>query len=64
MDGLKMVEGPTAKAYAIKINSNFGNELVREVYARTKKAYIPAEKLVGKRFLGADSLGKNILFIF
>jgi endonuclease-8 len=64
MDGLKMVEGPTAKAYAIKINSNFGNELIREVYARTKKAYIPAEKLVGKRFLGADSLGKNILLFF
>jgi len=59
-----MVEGPTAKAYAIRITNSFRNEVVKEVFAKTRKAHVPAENLIGKRFLEADSLGKNILLFF
>ena len=54
-----MVEGPTAKAYAIKIRNELSGEIIREVF--TKRVYIPPDKLVGKRFLSSDSIGKNIL---
>jgi len=57
-----MVEGPTAKAYAIRITNSFRNEVVKEVFAKTRKAHVPAEDLIGKRFLEADSLGKNIFY--
>ncbi|MEM2440681.1 MAG: hypothetical protein QW493_05665 [Candidatus Bathyarchaeia archaeon] len=59
-----MVEGPTAKAYAIKITDNFQNEVVKEIFIKSKKVFISTEKLFGKRFIGADSLGKNILLFF
>ena len=59
-----MVEGPTAKAYAIRITKSFQNEFVKEAFAKTRKAHVPVENLVGKRFLEADSLGKNILLFF
>ncbi len=61
---MHVVEGPSAKAYAIRITNRFREETVRKIYARSKKVFIPIEKLVGKRFLKADSLGKNILLFF
>ena len=56
-----MVEGPTAKAYALRIRNEFKNEIVRDIFARSKRIFVPVEELIGKRFLGSDSLGKNII---
>lgn len=59
-----MVEGPTAKAYAIEISKKFGGEHVREVFVRSRKIFIPIGELIGRRFVKADSLGKNIVLLF
>jgi len=59
-----MVEGPTAKSYALKISKEFRDEIIREVFTRSKKVFIPLEGLVQKKFLGSDSLGKNIILFF
>ncbi|MEM2280729.1 MAG: hypothetical protein QXZ68_01900 [Candidatus Bathyarchaeia archaeon] len=59
-----MVEGPTAKAYAIKITNNFRDEVITEILIKSRKVFTPIEKIVGKAFLRADSLGKNILLFF
>jgi len=59
-----MVEGPTAKAYAIRISKEFRNEIVEYISTRTKKIFVPIEEFIGKRFKGSDSLGKNIIFFF
>lgn len=56
-----MVEGPTAKAYAIKIYENFKGEIIRDVYVRSRRVFIPVNELLGKKFTGAESFGKNIL---
>ena len=56
-----MVEGPTAKAYALRIRDEFKNEIVRDIFVRSKRIFVPIEELIGKRFLGSDSLGKNII---
>lgn len=59
-----MVEGPTAKAYAIRISSQLEGEVVREFFAKSRRVYLPVGSLVGRRFVGSDSLGKNILLFF
>jgi len=60
-----MVEGPTAKAYAIKINREFNGEVVKDVLVKSfRRIHIPIGELLGKRFVNADSLGKNILLLF
>lgn len=59
-----MVEGPTARAYAIKISDKFGNENIREVLVRSRRIFVPVEELVGRRFVKSESLGKNIVFLF
>lgn len=59
-----VVEGPTAKSYALRIRDEFGGEVVREVFAKSKKVFIPLDELIKKRFLGSDSLGKNIILFF
>jgi formamidopyrimidine-DNA glycosylase len=60
-----MVEGPTAKAYAIKISREFSGEIVKDVVVKTfKRIHIPLTELFGKGFVNADSLGKNILLFF
>jgi len=56
-----MVEGPTAKAYALRIRNEFQNEIVRDVFARSKRIFVSIEELISKRFLSSDSLGKNII---
>jgi len=56
-----MVEGPTARAYAIKIRNELSGEIIREVFTKSKRVYISLDSLVGKSFLGSDSIGKNIL---
>jgi len=56
-----VVEGPTAKAYALRIRDEFKNEIVRDIFVRSKRIFVPIEELIGKRFLGSDSLGKNII---
>ncbi|MEM4576110.1 MAG: hypothetical protein QW701_01465 [Candidatus Nezhaarchaeales archaeon] len=59
-----MVEGPTARAYAIKICNKFGGEYIREVFVRSKKIFISIEELIGRKFVKADSFGKNIILMF
>ncbi|MEM4699648.1 MAG: hypothetical protein QXT74_01700 [Candidatus Nezhaarchaeales archaeon] len=56
-----MVEGPTAKAYAIRIRSQLEGEVVRDFFARSRRVYLPIKEVVGRRFVKSDSLGKNIL---
>jgi len=53
-----VVEGPTAKAYALGIRGEFKSEIVRDIFVRSKRIFIPIEELIGKKFLGSDSLGK------
>ncbi|MCS7138744.1 MAG: hypothetical protein NZ873_01645 [Crenarchaeota archaeon] len=59
-----MVEGPTAKAYAIKINKEFFGETVKNIFIKSKKVFIPSAEILGKSFSNADSIGKNILLFF
>ena len=59
-----MVEGPTAKAYAVKISRGFRGEVVKSVFVRSKRIFVPVERLIGKKFLNADSFGKNIVLLF
>jgi len=60
-----MVEGPTAKAYTIKINNEFNSEIVKDIIVKTfKRIHIPITELLGKKFINADSLGKNIILFF
>lgn len=59
-----MVEGPTARAYALRISKEFRGEVIRNVFTRSKKIFIPLDGLIQKKFLAADSLGKNIVLFF
>jgi len=59
-----VVEGPTAKSYALRIKGEFKDEIVRDVFTRSKKVFIPIDELIQKKFLGSDSLGKNIILFF
>jgi endonuclease-8 len=60
-----VVEGPTAKAYAIRIGREFSGEVVKEVFVKShRRVHVPVTEVLGRRFTGADSLGKNILLFF
>lgn len=59
-----MVEGPTAKAYSIKISRGFNGEIVKNVLVRSRKTFLDPKELLNKMFLGSDSIGKNILLSF
>jgi endonuclease-8 len=60
-----VVEGPTAKAYTIRISQEFKDEIVSDVFVKSsRRIYVPPRDFVGLRFLNADSFGKNILLLF
>ncbi|MEM0078704.1 MAG: hypothetical protein QXR78_00310 [Nitrososphaerota archaeon] len=59
-----VVEGPTAKAYAIEICKKFSNERIKGIFVRSRKVFAPVEEIVGRKFVKSDSIGKNILFFF
>jgi endonuclease-8 len=60
-----MVEGPTAKAYAIRIGEEFYDEVVNDILVKSlKRVHVPLTDFIGKKFVNADSLGKNILLFF
>ena len=59
-----MVEGPTAKAYAIKISQKFEGETVNDIIVKSKRVFIEPKELLYKRFNGSDALGKNIILFF
>lgn len=59
-----MVEGPTARAYSININDNFREEHISDLFTKSKKVFIDPKKLIGKKFTGATSIGKNIILLF
>lgn len=56
-----MVEGPTAHKFSYDINTVFRDKLVIDSYYKTKKAVIEPRELVGRRILGSEAYGKNIL---
>jgi len=59
-----VVEGPTAKAYSIRISREFNGETVNSVLVRSRKLFIDPKELLNRRFSHSDSLGKNILLFF
>jgi len=60
-----MVEGPTAKAYAIRIGREFDGEAVNDIFVKSlKRVRVPLTEFIGKKFVNADSFGKNILIFF
>lgn len=59
-----MVEGPTARAYSININNNFKDEFIYDFFTRSKKIFVDSNKLIGKKFSKATSIGKNIVLFF
>ncbi|MBC7113654.1 MAG: hypothetical protein H5T34_06570 [Candidatus Methanomethyliales bacterium] len=60
-----MVEGPTAKAHAIRISKEFNGETVNDLFIKSlKRVHVPLKEFVGKQFVNTDSLGKNILLFF
>jgi len=60
-----MVEGPTAKAYVIRIGQEFKDEVVNDVFVKSsRRIYVLPKDFVGLRFLNADSFGKNIILLF
>jgi len=60
-----MVEGPTAKAYALRIGKEFDGEAVNDIFVKSlKRVRVPLTEFIGKKFVNADSLGKNILLFF
>ena len=59
-----MVEGPTAKAYAMKISQKFEGETVNDIIVKSKRVFIEPKELLHKRFNGSDTLGKNIILFF
>ena len=59
-----MTEGPTARLRAIQIWKKYGNHIIEEIEARSKKIHIDLKNLVGKRLTKATSYGKNILLYF
>lgn len=59
-----MVEGPTAKAYSIKISREFNGEDVKNIFVKSRRTFLDPKELLNKKFSGSDSLGKNILLFF
>ena len=59
-----MVEGPTAKAYALKIEKVFKDEVVNEVFVRSKRVFIPQDEVLGRKLKRVETFGKNIVLIF
>jgi len=57
----EMVEGPSAKAYAFKIESEFRGERVTKLLAKSRKHQVPIGLVLGRRVDGAESFGKNIV---
>jgi hypothetical protein len=46
-----MVEGPTAKAYTIKIGQEFKDEIVNDVFVKSsRRIYVLPKDFVGLRF--------------
>ncbi len=59
-----MTEGPTARYKAWKIYLLLRGRVVKDIKIRSSKIKVDPNKLIGKRFLGFDTFGKNIIFIF
>jgi len=59
-----MTEGPSAKYKSILIEKSVGRQVLKDIYAKTRKAMIKPERLVGKTLDGTDTYGKNILLYF
>ncbi len=56
-----MVEGPTAKAYAVRIENRLKGEVIRRLYAKSRRLHVSPSLAIGKMVTGAESLGKNIV---
>ncbi len=59
-----MVEGPTARLYAIKIARSCRGQYIKKVYVKSlKRVYIPVSSLIGEKIEDTDTIGKNILLL-
>ena len=56
-----MVEGPTARVYALKIEDKFKNETIRQIQTKTRRIYVSLNKILGRRLKKAETFGKNIV---
>ncbi len=59
-----MTEGPSARYRAMIIWRHVGGEVLRGIFARTRKTYVRPERLIGRRLDSVDTYGKNIVLIF
>jgi len=59
-----MVEGPTARAYAIKMWRFFKGEAATALFTRSKRILVPPKSFLGRRLTGVETIGKNILLCF
>ncbi len=59
-----MTEGPTARYKAWLVYSKLGGKIVKRISAKSRRVNIDLQELLGKKFTGFDTYGKNILFIF
>ena len=58
-----MVEGPTAKAYALRIEENFKNSFIEKIETKSKKIFIDLNSLIGKKIKRVETIGKNIILL-
>ncbi len=56
-----MTEGPTAKYQALRISKAADDEHIRDIKAKSKKIYVPLEKLIGLKIDSTETFGKNII---
>lgn len=59
-----MTEGPTARLKAMQIEEEFREKELQDIFVRSKRQYIEAKLLIGKKLSKATSYGKNILLYF
>lgn len=59
-----MTEGPTARYKAWLIYNKMRGKEIKAIRAISNKINVELNKLIGKRFIGFDTFGKNIVFIF
>jgi len=56
-----VVEGPSARAYAMRIDAKLKGEVVRLFWARSRRLFVSPKAVIGKRVDRAESFGKNII---
>jgi endonuclease-8 len=59
------LKAPRPKSYALIIRKEFNGEIVNDIFVKSfKRVHVSLTEFIGKKFVNADSLGKNILLFF